>query len=106
MHQEPLRRPDAVRRDRVAETTRNVDLMARLVEAQKEEAESRKRSAEAIANIRHKRVAAQEARVVQPAGDVVSMLRNPDGLRDAFILSEILAQPVSERSGGSCAGMR
>jgi hypothetical protein len=105
MRQEVAPKPVAVKRDRAAEAGRYNDIMDRLAEAKKIEIESRKKADAALAVLKAKQGILHALEDSAAREGVLTMLDRPQGLRDAFILSEVLAQPVSLRTGGGCPGM-
>jgi hypothetical protein len=95
-HREPLEVPGS----------RHRDLMAQLAAARREEEESRRRAAEMVAILREDTAAGFRAGETPLDGDALhDMLRSPDSVREAILLSEILSRPLAERSYGSCPGM-
>jgi hypothetical protein len=82
---------------------RQIDYMEKLAEAREAEAESQRRAREVLA-LAHIKVTENVAENIKRDG-VLTMLDHNSSLRDAFIISEVLAQPVSERRNASCPGM-
>lgn len=79
------------------------DIWQQLAAAQRMEEETRRKAAA----IRTKRTThGPLVEQVACRSQMEMMLHNPVGVRDAFILSEILSAPLSERDGGSCPGLR
>jgi hypothetical protein len=104
MRQENGVRPSARRESADVTLSRNVDIMERLAAAKKMEADSRLRAAEALAGLKMKQIQLVAEASAAREG-VLAMLDHQQSLRDAFILSEVLSQPVSMRTGGGCPGM-
>ena len=102
-HPEPVRAEARPQRA----PAKGVDYMAKLAEARREEAESRQRIEETLRNLRSRSKAEAPAEPQTSAvfTDAESLLRSGQGLREAILLNEILARPLSERRVPSCPGL-
>jgi len=83
---------------------RQIDYMQQLAEARKAEEESMRRAREALASARLKTFVPTEGGSSRREG-VLAMLHGGQSMRDAFIISEVLMPPVSERNNSSCPGL-
>jgi len=81
-----------------------IDYMEQLAEARRVEEESRRRARETLAAANLKKGGPAPSGGMGRDG-VISMLNGANGLRDAYVINEILMPPVSERRSSSCPGM-
>ncbi len=106
LHQEQVVKPAQVRRNAEADLVaaqRTSQLYEQLAEARRIEEETRRKAAAVRAGHTARAIANQPAR---QGCQVEQLLHSPSGIKDAFILSEILSAPVSERRDASCPGLR
>ena len=83
-------------------------LMQRLAEARRVTEESRLNAMKMLkaANIGNSEIPVPHvSSVTQKREGVLAMLGTSNGLRDAFIISEVISPPVSERENGACPGL-
>jgi hypothetical protein len=83
---------------------RQIDYMQQLADARHAEEESKRKASEALLAANLKPVASLSSNVYHREG-VLAMLNHPGTMRDAFIISEVLMPPVSERRNSSCHGL-